>query len=115
MNINNLIITTLSGLGYPVKEDVYEGNEDKYIVFTYEDEIPSAFGDNHPLADTAFIQLQFICPKKFNYHTTKTEIRNALEAAGFIVSSIQSMLGSKLNEAENIRQTIFELKYTQSR
>lgn len=115
MNINSLIISTLSSLGYPVKEDIYEGTGDKYIVFTYEDENPSSWGDNSVLSDTAYIQLQFICPKNFNYHTTKTQIRNLLEASGFIVTNIQSMLGSKINGAENIRQVIFEAKYTDFR
>lgn len=115
MNINNLIITTLSATGLPVKEDIYEGEKDKYIIFTYTDETPAEWGDNSVLADTAYIQLQLICPKKFNYHEMKTQIRDLLEAAGFLVTSTQSMLGSRLNGSENIRQVIFEAKYTQSR
>ena len=38
MNVNGLIMTLQNTVNYPVAPDLYEGKEDKYITFTYEDE-----------------------------------------------------------------------------
>ena len=115
MNCNQLIIETLASTGYPVVQDEYTGKETKYIVFIYTDEVPALWSDNGVDADTVYIQLQFITPKNYNYFSDKHLIRDLLESAGFIVTSTQSFLGDEYNGTEKVRQTIFELTYSEAR
>ena len=115
MNCNSKIRTALSGLGIPVEQDEYEGTAKKYIVFMYADETPVLWGDDGVLADTVFIQLQLITPKDFNYFALKHQIRDLLEADGFLVTSTLSMLGDVYNGTDKVRQTIFEIQYSETR
>ena len=115
MNCNQLIIETLAPTDLPVVQDEYTGKADKYIVFIYTDEIPSLWGDDGVLADTVFIQLQLITPKNYNYFALKHQIRDLLEGVGFLVTSTQSFLGDRYNGTENVRQTVFELNYSETR
>ena len=115
MNCNKLLIDTLAATGLPVVQDEYTGKAEKYIVFIYTDEVPALWSDNCVDADTVYIQLQLITPKNFNYFETKHQVRNLLEGAGFIVTSIQSFLGDEYNGTEKVRQTIFEITYSETR
>lgn len=115
MNVNKLLKDTLNVTGLAVEQDEYEGKADKYIIFTYADENPSFHANNKPQADTVYIQLQFITPKNFNYFELKDRIRNLLEKADFIVSSIHSFVGDKYQGTEKTRQTVYEISYTQGR
>lgn len=116
MNLNNHIITILhNATGLSVSPDIKEGDDDKYIIFTYSDEKPISYGDNKPIGDTAYLQIQLVTPKKYNYMNLKHQIRDALEANDFNVTSIRSMLGDELWGTEHIRQTIFEANYTVGR
>ena len=115
MNLNEKIISLLGSTGMPVEQDEYIGEEKKYIVFIYEDEEPAAYGDNKPSADTAYIQIQLITPKNFNYFELKDKIRDLLEEADFSVTSIRSRLGDVYFGTEKIRQTIFQVEYTEGR
>lgn len=115
MDLNEMLIKLLGETGLPVEQDLYEGKEDKYIVFTYEDERPEASGDNRPIADTAYLQIQLITPKDFNYFILKQKIRNLLEGADFSVTSIRSFLGDVYIGTEKQRQTVFQVEYTEGR
>ena len=112
MNLNELLQTVLGMTGLPVEQDLYTGGADKYIVFSYEGETPEAFGDNMPIADTAYMQIQIITPKNFDYFDLKRQVRNGLEAAGFSVTSIRSFTGDVYVGTDQIRQTVFEANYT---
>lgn len=115
MNCNKMIIDALSQTHLPVKQDEYSGKEEKYIVFMYTDEVPAMWGDDEVLADTVYIQLQLITPKNFNYFALKHQVRDLLEGAGFLVTSTQSILGDIYNGTEKVRQTIFEIQYSETR
>ena len=115
MNCNKKIKDALETLGLPVEQDEYVGTAKKYIVFIYTDETPALWGDDGVLADTVFIQLQLITPKDFNYFALKHQIRDLLEADGFLVTSIQSMLGDIYNGTDKVRQTIFEIQFSETR
>ena len=67
------------------------------------------------LADETDLQIQLFSPKEFDYLQTKKIIRNTLEKAGFIVSSIRSFLGDELTGTENTRQTIFSVSWLEGR
>ena len=112
MNIDNLIKETLSFTDLEIEQDEYTGDEDRYIIYVYEDEAPESFGDNRVTADTVYLQIQLITPKDFEYNSLKNRIRDALRAADFYVTSIRSFLGSVYVGTEKIRQTVFEVNYT---
>ncbi len=101
--------------GIPVAQDEYLGREDKYIIFSYEDERPAAHADNCVTADTFYIQVQLVTPKSFNYLKMKNKIRSLLEGADFVVKSIRSFLGDTYQGTEKIRQTVFSVEYTGQR
>ncbi len=115
MNLNELLKTLLATTGLPVEQDEYDGKEQKYIIFMYEDEHPEIIGDNQVLSDTANIQVQLITPKNFNYFKLKKQIRDLLEGADFIVSSTHSFLGDIYQGTEKTRQTVFEIEYNEGR
>lgn len=116
MNINKELITILkTATSLDVAPDEYDGKSDKYIIFTYEDERPVHWGDNNVLADTAYLQIQLITPKSYNYLTMKHTIRNTLEANDYIVTSIQSFLSDDIQGTEKVRQTVFTVTKTLSR
>jgi hypothetical protein len=106
---------TLADTELPCVQDEYTGKAEKYIVFIYTDEVPVLWSDNRVDADTAYLQIQLITPKNFNYFTLKHQIRNLLEEAGFLVTSTQSFLGDEYNGTDKVRQTIFECQYSETR
>lgn len=115
MDLNDLLVELLSATGLPVNQDEYEGEKDKYIIFVYEDENPACSADNGVTDDTAYLQIQLVTPKEFDYFDLKKEIRNLLEGADFCVTSIRSFLGDVYMGTEKTRQTIFKATYTESR
>lgn len=115
MNLNELLINLLGTTGIPVKQDEYTGGSGKYIIFTYEDETPAAYADNKVSEDTAYMQIQLITPKGYDYFDLKKKIRGLLEGAGFSVTSTRSFLGNVAVGTEKTRQTVFEVTYTEPR
>ncbi len=115
MNLSERLITLLAETGLPVDQDEYEGEDEKYIIFTFADETPGVYADNRPTVDIVYIQVQLVTPKGFNYYELKKKIRNLLEGADFTVSSIRSFLGSVYVGTEKIRQTVFSVTYTEGR
>ena len=115
MNLNELLKKLLSATGLPVEQDEYDGKEQKYILFIYEDEHPETFGDNQVLSDTVNLQIQLITPKNYNYFKLKKQIRDLLEGADFVVSSIRSFLGDIYQGTDKTRQTVFEVEYSEGR
>ncbi len=116
MNVNEKLKTLLEGpTGLKVDQDEHDGNDDKYIIFSYADERPETFADNKPDSDTVYLNIQLITPKNFNYMKLKHKIRDLLEDADFIVTSIRSFLGDVYFGTEKTRQTVLEVKYTEQR
>ena len=115
MNLNKILKDIFRETGLPVEQDEYTGKSEKYIIFVYEDERPETHADNEVTSDTAYMQIQMITPKNFNYFDLKKKIRDLLERAGFFVTSIRSFLGDARQGTEKIRQTVFEVTYKESR
>ena len=115
MNLNELLIKLLGETGLEVEQDIYGGESDKYIIFSYEDERPECWADDQVEADTVYLQIQLITPKEFDYFALKKKIRNLLEGADFIVTSTRSFLGSVYVGTEKKRQTVFQVEYTEGR
>lgn len=112
MNVNPLIESLEKKFSIPVAQDEYDGKSDKYIIYTYEDERPVYFGDDKTLQDTAYLTVQLIVPKQFNYMNLKHQIRDELERMEFIVTDIRSFLSSAINGTNKIRRITFDVNYT---
>jgi len=91
MNVNSLIINTISPLGYPVVPSKYTGTNPTYIVFNYVDDRDEVFADNEPIIDIAYMQIHLFCPVTFNFHTLKKQIRSKLFKAGFSYPQITTL------------------------
>ncbi len=115
MNVNDIIERLAYVVNCPVSPDVYSGNENRYITYTYEDERPDMHGDNHVLTDTAYIQVNYFVPRTYNYMADKHKIRDYLEQNGFRVTSIRSWMENDITGYPNIRRLLFETNYTETR
>ena len=116
MDVNRKLKDLLEGpTGLKVDQDEHSGKDNMYIVFSYTDERPEWFGDNKPLSDTVYLNIQLITPKDYNYMKLKHQIRDLLEGADFFVTSISSFLGDVFFGTEKTRQTVFEVNYTEQR
>ena len=67
MNVNGLIMTLQNTVNYPVAPDLYEGKEDKYITFTYEDERSALDADNEEQQTVAYLQITLYTPPLQEY------------------------------------------------
>lgn len=117
MNVNEEIQALESIAGLPVSPDIYTGNKEKYIVYTYEDERPVFWGDDEPMEYQVIIQVSLFTPPKFNYMELKHQIRDYLETLGEI-NSINSWLDTftaKNNLEVTIRHTTFSVTITKER
>ena len=103
--------------GLPISPDVYSGNAEKYIVYTYADERPVYWGDDQTMADQAIIQVNMFTPPKFNYMSLKHKIRDYLETLGEIseISSWIETFTAKNNLEQTIRHTTFSVTITKER
>lgn len=112
MNLNPIFEAIQDKLGYPVEQDMYQGNEKIYGIYCYTDERGVVFGNNKPLIDKAYMRLQLYTPKNFNYMQLKHKTRDYLEEQGFVITSIRTWLEPDLgNEAEKIRCTAISMEY----
>lgn len=87
MNVNPLVLNTLSSLNLPVSANVYEGSEDEYITFNYADERPVLYADDTDIFDETVIQVHYFT--KGNPQVNKKAIRRLLRASGFNIISTQ--------------------------
>lgn len=83
MNVNSLIISTLSPLSLPTDPNHYEGDATEYITFNYADERPVLSGDDKDLCDETVVQVHYFT--KGNPQTNKKAIRRLLRANGFTI------------------------------
>lgn len=83
MNVNNLIISTLSPLVTDVVPTKYTGSATNWITFNYTDDTAIDYADDTPQDDVASLQIHLFCPRTFNFNTLKKQIRSRLFGAGF--------------------------------
>ena len=93
-------------------EKFNEAHPEWDITFTYEDERGVEFGDDKVLADTAYMQINFFTPKKFDYMALKEVIKTYLEEVGIVTSTTSRVY--EINN-EKIRQTTFTVEITKER
>lgn len=109
MNVNKLIIDTLSPLGYPVayiKYKPYTGEpvSDKYFTFNYADDRGINFADDVPQHEIAYMQIHFFAPLKFPHTALRKDIRKRLFSAGFTYPTIVTLT----EEDNEIIHLVFE-------
>lgn len=91
MNVNQLIIDTLSPLGYPVDADKYKGDAKTYITFNYEDDRAVEYADDAPTIDVAYLQIHLFAHGTTNIMSVKKQIRAKLFKAGFTYPVVTSV------------------------
>ena len=91
MNVNEKIMKLEKTTGYPVAPGLYQGDSDKYIIFTTEDERGGLYADDDSQTEEAVIQVQFICPHTFDYMATKKIIKRTMKEQGFSMGSFREM------------------------
>lgn len=111
MNINPIIMQLKTVTGYPVVPDLYMGDSDKWIVFTYEDERGALYGDNGEEYEQATVQITLYTPHNFNYMPDKKKIKKALIDRGFQLQSIRSWIEDDEKTGSYIRHTSFTVFY----
>lgn len=115
MELNELLFNIFKELGIEVAQDEYLGKQGKYATFTYYDEQPTSWADNEVTSDTAYLQIQFVVPKNYDYFAEKKAIRNALESNGFIIINGETFLGDVYSGTEKKRTCVWNVKYTEMR
>ena len=111
MNINPIVMELAEVTGLPVVPDLYTGEADKWIVFTYADERGALYGDNHEEYTEVTIQVTLYTPANFNYMALKKQIKDALVDRDFQIQSVQSWLEDNDKKASYIRHTVFTAYY----
>jgi hypothetical protein len=106
MDVNKLIIESLSPLGYPVEFITYTGKDKTYITFNCTDDRGEIFVDNKPIIDTVSMQIHLFIPNKVNYMKLKKQIRTKLINAGFTYPEITILADDDINHL------VFECEYS---
>lgn len=107
MNANPLLMELKTVMGYPVEPDIYTGRENKYIVFTYEDERSALDGDNEEEYTVATIQVTLYTPATYNYMADKHKLKKALKSLGFNIEYCSSWVEGVENGTDYMRHTVF--------
>lgn len=92
MNVNPLIVSALSPLGFPVSPNVYKGTATEYITFNYADERPAVYADDEDILDETTVQVHYFT--KGNPQANKKAIRRLLRSSGFSIQSTQELYES---------------------
>ncbi len=104
MKIAELISDTLFGIGLPIAEKLYEGDDEEFITWNLADDIGADFGDNNPGTNTLFVQIHYVCPWVMDYHPKKRIIRQLLFDAGFTWPEITDVSDASVR----MRHFVFE-------
>lgn len=89
MNVNQIIIASLSSLGLDVVPNKYDGSAEEYITFNYADERPILHADDEEQADETIVHVHYFT--KTDPQPIKKTIRTLLKSAGFLISSTSEL------------------------
>lgn len=81
MNINKLIIDTLSSIGVPVAFQTYEGKETTYITFFTYLEQGEVFADDEEIVTGYYVQIDIW--SKANYISVVEQVKERMKQASF--------------------------------
>lgn len=111
MNVNKLLVELEKVVKVPVVPDVYEGDKDRYIAFTYADERGALYADNAEELTEVTINVSYYCPYKYNYFLDKKKIKEALVTRGFNLEYIRNFVETAENGTERVRHIVFVVNY----
>lgn len=114
MNLNPVLAKLEDVTGLPVEQDIYSGEEERYITFVYQLERPADYADNEPISDTCDVYVNLYVPIGYEYFELKDTIREYLEKTGFHVE-ISSFLETGKRSTERIRRIIYDCSITKMR
>ena len=87
--INDTLVSALQPLGVPVSFRNYSGSALTYITFFCYNEQGEAWAENEEIATGFYYQVDIW--SKGDYLTLTTQVKNAMEAAGFIRTMAQDL------------------------
>ena len=82
MNVNQIVINSLSPMNKPISPNHYDGKAEEYIIFNYADERPIFHADDEEIFDQTEIQVHLFTRK--NPQQYKKTIRRLLRSSGFL-------------------------------
>lgn len=112
MNVNPLLMNLKDIVGCPVVQDLYQGKEPRWLVFTYADERGELYADGVEVYTTATLTLSYYTPVSYNYFADKKKIKKALLDMGFNVEDIYTRVDGNEEGTEYIRHTVFDINIT---
>lgn len=115
MNLNPIILGLKDVVKVPVEPDIYTGEDERFIVFTYEDERSSWKADNKVLAETVSMQISYYSPYNYDYMDDKEKIKRYLEEKGFVGIVVQSWVEDAVKGVKKMRHTVVTAEYTERR
>lgn len=83
MDLDTLITTTLSPLGYPVYANQYNGDDDIFFVFNYTT-YPDGFWDDAANAEKYLVQIHLFAPHGDNINALRKKTKKTIANAGFV-------------------------------
>jgi hypothetical protein len=108
MNLNSELLALSTILNCPVKQDVYKGKENRFVVFTYENEEPELCGDNDVLIEKGSIQLSYYVPESYNYFNDKATIKSYLRGLDYYIESVQTFMDDEdIKDSVQLRRLLF--------
>lgn len=111
MNINPLMMAIGKENGLPVAQDLYEGSEDKFLVFTYVvDDMAVISADNETIVEGCEVYLNLYVPKTYDYMNLKEAIKHSLKDKGFTLSETSTFL----EQDTGYRHIVFEIEYSKT-
>lgn len=112
MNVNKALMTIEDVVKIPVAPDIYDGDKNKWITFTYADERPALFADDEEQFTEVTINVSYFCPANHNYFSDKKKIKSALVSLGFNLEYIQNFIDTAENGVDRLRHIVFVVNYT---
>jgi hypothetical protein len=104
MTVHKKIIETLKPFGIPVRPDFSSDVKEEYFTFDIIDDRAEAFGDNEPIAVTAYLQIHYAAPVEKDYLELKKQVRKALMRAGFSYPEVTDAT----TRGDSVRHLVFE-------
>ncbi len=119
MNVNEELIGLEAVTGLEVQPDIYTGEAENYIVFTYASEGVELASDDGPEADTATIYVSLYSEPEFDFMEMKRTIKHYLESLDeCVVSNVFTTTEeykTNANLAKQKRHTVFVIEITRWR
>lgn len=81
MNLDTLITTTLSPLGYAAYANQYDGDDDIFFVFNYTT-YPDGFWNDEANAEKHLVQIHLFAPHGDNINALRKKTKKAIVDAG---------------------------------